>query len=250
VKEHVDISILLVIPVLLVSWYGSNKAGLSLAILSAFLISAARFVESSMEVSIYDFYNLIIAFGSYLLVAIVVTYFRKVHRVEVIAADTDTLTGVHSSRSFYADIANEILRSSRYGHKFSLAYIDVDNFKIINDSLGHDTGDKLLIEVSRCLVSSCRSTDTVARIGGDEFVCLFPETEQNESKTAVLKAENSLKDSMKKNGWDVSFSIGVVTFEALPEDVHEAIKIADELMYSVKNGNKNGIAYEVWQVGA
>jgi diguanylate cyclase (GGDEF)-like protein len=248
--EYVDISVLLVLPVLLVSWYGSNKAGLSLAVLSAILISVVRFIEPSLEGSIYDFYNIIVTLIAYSVVALIVTNFRKVHRVEVIAADTDTLTGVHSSRSFYANIANEILRSNRYGHIFSLAYIDVDNFKKINDSLGHDTGDKLLIEVSRCLVSSCRATDTVARMGGDEFVCLFPETEQNESKAAVLKAEKSLKEIMNKNGWDVSFSIGVVSFKTVPEDVHEALKIADELMYSVKNGNKNGIAYEVWHGGA
>lgn len=246
VKEYVDLTPFLVIPVLLASWYGSSKAGISLAILIAITMLVATpdndllgFGRSS---SAYDVAAILAA---YIFVAILVTNFRKVHGVEVVAADTDTLTGVHSLRSFYAEIANEILRSHRYRHEFSLAYIDVDDFKKINDTLGHAAGDKLLIDLSKNLVSSVRTTDTIARIGGDEFVCLFPETGKGEAKKAILKLEKSLKESMSIKNWDVSFSIGLVTFESLPEDVHEAIKIADDLMYSVKNNKKNNIAYKV-----
>lgn len=251
VVQHVDISPLIVIPVLLVSWYGTSRAGVKLAIFSAFslLITNAWLVYLGIRSASPTYNSLVILFVC-LLVAIVVTNFKKVHVVEVVAADTDTLTGVNSLRSFYAGIANEILRSNRYGHKFSLAYIDVDNFKHVNDTFGHAVGDKLLIELSKCLMSTFRLTDTVARVGGDEFVCLLPETGQNEAKAAILKAEKSLKESMKLNKWDVSFSIGVVTFEALPDDVHEAVKIADELMYFVKSNKKNDIAYRVWRGGA
>ena len=169
------------------------------------------------------------------------------HRAEEIAADTDQLTGINNSRRFYAELANEILRSKRYGHIFSLAYIDVDNFKQINDTLGHPVGDKLLIEISECLLKSLRATDIVSRIGGDEFICLLPEAEQVNAKAAMLKAENILNDSMKKHGWNVSFSIGVITFETLPDDTLEAVKLADDLMYKVKNNSKNAIAYSVWR---
>ncbi|PWI35310.1 GGDEF domain-containing protein [Vibrio albus] len=247
VKEFADLTPLLVIPVLLASWYGSSKTGIGLAMLIALSMLAMSadidFIGFEYSSSAYDVAVILVV---YIFVAILVTNFRKVHGIEVEAADSDTLTGLHSSRSFYAEIANEILRSNRYGHKFSLAYIDVDNFKKINDTFGHDTGDKLLIELSKSLVSSLRATDTIARIGGDEFVCLFPETEQGEAKSAILKAEKSLKERMNRRKWDVSFSIGLVTFESLPEDVREAVKIADELMYSVKKNKKNDIAYKVW----
>lgn len=244
-EKHMDISILLVVPVLLVSWYGSNKAGLSLAMLSALFISAARVIGAYSNEVIYYLYSFVVTLGTLLLVAIIVTNFRKVHRVESVAADTDTLTSLHSKRSFYACFENEIKRSGRYGHKLSIAYIDVDNFKYVNDTFGHGSGDNLLIEISKCLVSSLRATDIVARIGGDEFVCLFPETAAKEAKEAILKAEKVLKKSMSENSWPVSFSVGVVTFNKLPKDAQKAIKIADELMYSVKNCNKDNIAYKI-----
>jgi GGDEF domain-containing protein len=77
---------------------------------------------------------------------------------------------------------------------------------------------------------------------------LLPETEQSEAKIALLKTEEHLKERMRNKNWSVSFSIGLVTFETLPDDVHEAIKIADNLMYSVKKNKKNDIAYKVWRV--
>ncbi len=243
VQEYADLTPLLIIPVLLASWYGNSKAGIGLSVLIVFL---SLLISSRDEFFIFsNITNNIVNFIVYVFLSIIVTNFREVHKFESNAADTDTLTGVYSSRCFYALMENEILRSSRYGHQLSLSYIDIDHFKKINDTLGHSVGDELLIVVSQCLVSSLRATDIVARIGGDEFVCLLPETKQGEAKVAFLKAEESLNEKMKNKNWDVSFSIGMVTFETLPNNVHEAIKIADELMYSVKNNNKNDIAYKV-----
>jgi diguanylate cyclase (GGDEF)-like protein len=248
---YVDFSPMLVISVVLASWYGNSKAGLFLALVASgsLYITRENFVSNVLERA-PPIYDTIIILFSLLFIAVIVTNFRKIHGVEALAADTDSLTGVHSSRSFYAELANEILRSNRYKHTFSLAYVDIDNFKNINDTLGHSTGDNLLIEVSSCLLSTFRTTDTVARIGGDEFVCLMPETEKSQARSAVLKAQLSMTEAVSRNDWDVSFSVGVVTFEKSPEDVREAVKVADELMYSVKNNNKDDIAYEVWHGNA
>lgn len=247
-ENNVDLRPLLVLPVLLASWYGGSKAGASIAVLTAILLLATNWALGSFYSSTISLvYDSLVALFVYLFIGIIVTNFRKVHRVEAVAANTDSLTGVNSARRFYAELANEILRSKRYGHAFSLAYIDVDNFKQINDTLGHSIGDKLLIQLSKCLLESLRATDVVARIGGDEFVCLLPEAEQREARSALLKAEKALRDRMKKHGWDVSFSIGVVTFETSPDDVREAVQLADELMYEVKGNSKNNIAYKVWR---
>lgn len=244
----INIAPLYIFPPLFSSWYGSKTAGLLSALFSTLVFVTIEVISSraSFAFDALLFFSLPYLLA-YLLLAILITNFRNVHRIEVHAADTDNLTGIHSARSFYAELANELLRSKRYDHKFSLAYIDVDNFKNINDSLGHTEGDNLLKEVANSLVSSLRATDIVARLGGDEYVCLLPETNQEEAKPAFLKAVESLKKRMKKRNWEVSFSIGVVTFENLPEDIKEAIDIADKLMYSVKNDDKNNVAYQVYQ---
>ena len=247
-NNHVDLRLLFVIPVLLASWYGGRKTGATIALLSAIALLTTNFSLHFYNVNaISAAYDLLVALLVYLFISIIVTNFRNVHSVEIVAADTDTLTGVSSSRKFYADLENEINRSRRYGHPFSLVYLDVDDFKKINDTLGHPIGDELLIRLSKSLQTSLRATDIIARIGGDEFVCLLPETEHIAAKSALLKAEKALKGSMEKYGWDVSFSIGVITFEKPPDDAGQAVKLVDDLMYKVKRGSKNDIAYHVWR---
>jgi len=236
-----------VLPILLASWYGSKRSGILLAI-----FSTAVWVISRTLINSYNFnlepiiYDGISHFVAYSLLAIMITNFRSVHRFEVVAADTDKLTNILNLRGFYAKLGNELLRSIRYKHIFSLAYIDIDNFKNINDSLGHSIGDKLLVDVAKCLKSTLRTTDTVARLGGDEFVCLLPETASEAARKAFSKVTEMLSKSMGSHKWAVSFSIGIVTFETPPDDIIEAIKIADDLMYNVKKGKKNNIAYRIW----
>ena len=232
-------------PITLASWYGSRKSGVILSLTSSVLLLLIDAFQTDFSPSRIATYGLPCAI-SYSALAILTTNFRDVHRVESMAADTDKLTNILNSRGFYAELANELVRSVRYEHKFSLAYMDIDNFKFVNDSLGHAEGDKLLIEVANCLKDSLRTTDSLARLGGDEFACLFPETGQNESKAAFAKASEELQMRMNRYHWPVSFSVGLVTFESMPADIKEAMKIADDLMYSVKNADKDNISYKVW----
>lgn len=246
--ETVTIAPLYIFPTLFSSWYGSKTTGMVSAFLSTLVFVV---LETAFNRVVPAFYELLFFsapyLAAYMLLAVLIINFRDVHRMEVYAADTDNLTGLHSARSFYAELANELLRSKRYDHPFSLAYLDVDNFKSINDSLGHAAGDKLLKEVANCLISSLRATDVIARLGGDEYACLLPETNQEKARLAFLKTVDLLKRRMAKNKWNVSFSIGVMTFENLPEDMKEAIDLADKLMYSVKNDHKDNVAYQVYR---
>jgi len=236
------------IPIVVLSWYGSRRAGI---LLSVFIVSLTLFINLmvlgsvtfSLEYSLYTFLRLI----TYILSSVLIINFRSAHNAEFVMASTDSLTGLLNHRSFYLDLANEIIRSIRYKHVFSLAYLDIDNFKNINDSIGHYKGDELLISVAKCLLSSLRKTDIIARLGGDEFAIIFPETSQGEVKSAFAKASEELKNKMLHKGWNVSFSVGIVTFETLPADIKEAIKVTDDLMYTVKNNRKDDVAFKVWQ---
>jgi len=244
-KDYFQLDIYYIFPVTLASWYGSKTAGLTIALAST--ASLILFLLVYDLFGIYSFFSHILPFLIALsLLAILVTDFRSVHRVEAIAADTDALTKIANSRRFYFELANELERSSRYGHIFSLAYIDIDDFKLINDTLGHVVGDKLLKEVANSLKDTLRNSDIVARLGGDEFACLLPETAQVAAKSAFIKVREHLQESMKERHWSVSFSIGLVTFEVIPKNIKEAIGIADNLMYSVKRSRKDNISYKVW----
>lgn len=228
------------------SWFGSKKAGYILSIftigLSVFvLMSLSNYNFSIIDYLIFGFTHLFF----YLILSTLVTNFRKAHRFETLAADTDDLTGLLNSRSFYEHLQIELKRSRRYKSIFSLAYIDIDNFKDINDTYGHPIGDSLLIEVGNILRSNLRDTDSIGRLGGDEFSCLFPETNQQNVINIFTNLIPVLRNSMKENKWYVSFSIGVVTFNKLPKDITTAIREADSLMYSVKNNKKNNIQYIV-----
>jgi len=235
-----------VFPITLASWYGSKKTGVSLALVSSFLLLLINEIQSDFDATKIVTYGLP-CFISFSVLAILITNFRNVHRVESTAADTDLLTNIFNPRGFYIELANELLRSARYKHIFSLVYLDIDNFKFVNDSQGHAEGDLLLIEVARCLKNALRATDIVARLGGDEFACLLPETKQEDAIAAFSKARELLKSQMSHSDWPVSFSVGLVTFEAIPTDIKEAMKVADDLMYSVKKSKKNNISYEVWR---
>ncbi len=238
---------LFVLPVVLISWYSSKSV---IFLFAAFTTSVVLITINIIEGSPFDTNTLLFYgmphFFAYLVLALLITNFKNVYTKENIAADTDALTGICNSRSFYLSLANEIIRSSRFNHVFTLAYIDIDDFKEINDSLGHSAGDRLLKEVAFCLKNTLRKTDVVARLGGDEFACLLPESEQADAKIAFSKMSKLLNDKMESQDWKVTFSVGIVTFEEIPEDLNEAIKITDELMYSVKNKTKNNVAYKNW----
>jgi diguanylate cyclase (GGDEF)-like protein len=164
---------------------------------------------------------------------------------ERIIARTDALTGLTNMRSFHEQAEAEIYRATRYDHPLTLAYIDIDNFKTVNDTLGHEEGDNLLRVVAKRMLQDARKTDLVARIGGDEFVVLLPETDQAAAKIVINQIHRNLNEESSKHAWPVTFSIGVLTCTGTPPRVGEMIKAADNLMYAVKHRGKNAVNYSV-----
>ena len=156
----------------------------------------------------------------------------------------DYLTGIPNSRSFFETGNKELYRSKRYKRALSLAYMDIDNFKHVNDKEGHKRGDFLLAKTGKTLSHNIRASDTVARLGGDEFAMIFPETDSVKAKITIRKIKAELDKMKKANGFHVTFSIGVVTCYSKDCTFEELIKLADNQMYSVKNNGKNDISYK------
>lgn len=155
-------------------------------------------------------------------------------------ARTDTLTQISNRLAFNEFGEMEIRRCRRYGHPLSLIYMDVDNFKIINDKYGHRAGDRLLVLLAEALRANFRETDLVARLGGDEFSVILVETDAAGAQQALGRVTRAL-EKIPRMGSIVTLSIGLITFAQVPESFEEAVKRADELMYLAKNQGKNCI---------
>jgi diguanylate cyclase (GGDEF)-like protein len=162
-------------------------------------------------------------------------------------SSTDALTGVANTRAFYQRANTEIERARRYRHPLTLAYLDLDNFKRLNDESGHAAGDSALRAIAHTTRASLRATDFVARLGGDEFALVLPETDQSAARTAIAKLHGVLTALMRERGWPTTCSIGVVTTLPPPVSVDELVKSADNLMYRVKRQSKNAVEYDVRQ---
>jgi diguanylate cyclase (GGDEF)-like protein len=157
------------------------------------------------------------------------------------AVATDQLTGAANARSFHAIAVTEVERAQRHQRDLSLAYIDVDDFKAINVRLGHPEGDHVLAEVSHMMRSVVRATDTVARIGGDEFAILMPEIGASPARAVIERVRDELARLRTVDGQPVLCSIGLVTFNRPPTSLKELVAAGDELLYRAKEGGKDRI---------
>lgn len=146
----------------------------------------------------------------------------------------DALTGLANRLEFVERFEIERSRSERTGEPYSLLYIDIDQFKILNDTRGHQTGDEALIALSNILSDNSRKVDTVSRIGGDEFVVLFTSTDENTCKTLVARIMQSSEKYIQRQGWPISLSIGSITDTGNNKSIDEILHEADGKMYSIK----------------
>lgn len=161
-------------------------------------------------------------------------------------ARLDPLTNVANRRAFYEALDGERARSLRHGHALTLVYLDLDNFKWVNDAHGHAEGDTVLKVVSQVLAENVRRSDTVARMGGDEFALLLPETGFPSAEAVLRKLKSRLLAAMSEKKWPVTFSMGAMTFLRFPESSDQMLHAADHLLYQVKTQGKNSFAVQVF----
>jgi diguanylate cyclase (GGDEF)-like protein len=243
-----DVSFLLfyTAPVFMASWYAGRRAGyLMCAVSAAFWLLTAYDTHEHFSSPLVPYWNAAARAAFMAFLAYLVTAFKRSLAHERELASTDFLTGAINSRSFATQAEAEIRRARRSGQHFSVAYMDVDNFKQVNDRLGHSAGDRLLKTVAGTIRENVRDVDAVARLGGDEFAILMPETDERAARAAIVRLRRQLLAAARAEGWPVTFSFGVVTWPTPPPSVDEMVRAADELMYSAKRHGKNGVRHEV-----
>ncbi len=240
--DEISFSIFYLIPILLVTWFGGIRTGIVFSCISSFEWILADFFGGHVySHPAIPYWNMLVRLSIFLLVVYIMSRLKDSLRNEQVLARTDSLTAVSNARYFYELASHEILRNHRSGSPLSLAYIDLDNFKWINDTLGHQVGDDLLKQVAAILKEHVRGIDITARLGGDEFVILLPQTDLDLSLGIVSRVHAVLKDQMEAHAWPVTFSIGLVSWTAVPDTVDEMVTMADNLMYQAKNSGKNRI---------
>jgi diguanylate cyclase (GGDEF)-like protein len=239
-------SIFYLLPTLIITWRLGGWVGLIFSVLS----STAWYLADTLPGNIYSHpaipaWNALVRFGFFLIIVTVLSGFRNALTREKNWARRDSLTGLVNGRFFSELMREEMGRSRRYSHALSLAYMDLDDFKSVNDRLGHAAGDALLKEVGDSLRANSRSTDTAARLAGDEFALLLPETGNDLAVVAVERLQDHLRDLMRARGWEVTSSIGLVTYLVPPASEESALKAADALMYMAKKQGKNRIVTRI-----
>ena len=239
-------SLFYLIPIVLVTWFAGKKIGLVISISSALTWFAAdALTGQAYSQPIIRYWNATVRLGFFIIVTLLLPALKELGRAREMAR-IDYLTGVANRRFLFEIGQRELDRTQRYKNPFTVAYIDLDGFKTVNDRWGHKVGDKLLCIVVNQAKKYLRKVDTIARLGGDEFILLLPETDQAASQIIVSRIQFALLNEMKRNDWPVTFSIGVLTCRHAQITIDELIKKADELMYSVKKNGKNAVAYEVY----
>jgi len=239
---EIGFSLFYLAPVSLVAWTKGRGAGYVTATLAAFIwLGADSLAGHRYSHVAIAYWNMAIRLGFFVFFVAALAALADAVARDRESARTDYLTALNNSRAFYDLAAAELERARRYGHPLAVAYVDVDNFKELNDEAGHREGDECLRVTGDVIKRAVRAGDIPARMGGDEFVVLMPETAPAEAVGVAERLRAALGASTRGRGWPVSFSIGVASFATAPPTAGELVKRADELMYKAKAAGKNRV---------
>ncbi len=156
-------------------------------------------------------------------------------------AVTDSLTGLYVRRYFMVKLQEELLRAERYNNILSIVMADLDRFKNINDTYGHDAGDRVLKAIGKFLQQNIRDVDVVARYGGEEFVIMIPEAAQDAAYILSERIRKQLAELKLENMPPITISLGIATFPSDGRELEDLIKKADSAMYAAKRAGRNKV---------
>ncbi len=245
-RPEVAFAFFYLLPITLVTWYAGRRAGLAFSLLGALTSLAAGLGGRPFYAHTFFFYwNVVISLGLFVVVTLMVAELRRAQAQLREAAQVDALTGVPTRRAFGEMAELEKNRARRYLHPLTVVNLDLDDFQRVNAQFGQLIGDALLRLVAQVLRNSIRQTDTVARVAGDEFALLLPETGPEAAQAVVSKIHDVLTGTMETGGWPLTFSIGVVTFLSAPDSLETMMSEAAEVMDAVKIAGKNRIEQRV-----
>jgi len=214
VDLHLPFYVLYLLPVLFVTAAVGRRGGITVGVVAAAGWLLADYLPFADGAAAWPQTCLTGALGlvGFLAASIILSLLVNALRREKEAARFDWLTGIANGRTFAEATELEIERGHQNHRPLSMAYIDVDNFKEVNDRFGHGVGDDVLRSVADTLKRNVRGTDVPARLGGDEFGVLLPEADEEAAGSVVSRATERLRSVFIENRWPVSASVGLVSY--------------------------------------
>lgn len=244
--DELSFSLFYMIPITWVTWHGGRRAGLLNAFLGAliwgYINKATGTTYSSQLIPVW---NAMIRLGFFVFNVFLLDRLWRALDAERRMATTDALTGAANRREFSTRLDQELARAARQRSSLTLAYMDLDHFKEVNDRFGHQIGDEVLRVVVRTLEQRLRKTDVVARLGGDEFAILLIDAAPEQAHELLEQLRGLLLEAMHKRGWPVTFSIGAICCPTGQLSAGALLHKADDLMYQVKHHHKNALRFEL-----
>jgi diguanylate cyclase (GGDEF)-like protein len=246
VGADIGLSLFYVGPIALTTWYIGRRVGMAYCFLAAAIWFWAELYALNSNALPISLWNTGLRLAIFLIITVLLSALQTAYEQEYQLAHTDGLTGVMNWRSLQEALQVELARRERYRYPITLAFLDVDNFKQVNDNYGHGRGDTLLQEVAYLMVQGIRSSDVLGRAGGDEFIIIMPHTNQAQAQQVLPRLHHDLMQMVQTFHMPIGFSIGVVTYDQLSATAEEMISTADQLMYQAKAGGKNQIIYQAF----
>ncbi|MFH1888925.1 MAG: diguanylate cyclase [Candidatus Omnitrophota bacterium] len=242
---EMSFSIFYLLPILSVTWFNKRPYAIAAALLSVAVWLSADMTSGHQYTSfIIPLWNMLMRLLVFLSIIFLVYRLKRQLEIEKQLSRTDILTGLSNGRYFSEQAKIELSRSIRFSRPISIAYMDIDNFKKVNDAFGHDRGDSLLALTGNSIREKIREYDIAGRLGGDEFAILLPETNSQQAEAVIKRVQQGFNDSIKKDIDFISFSIGLITYNKPTQSIQEMIKTADNLMYTAKNSGKNKVVHK------
>lgn len=234
------------VPLSLVAWELGRRTVVAAAALCAICWTGANYLAgqtfSSPGVWVFNVVTQALSFAA---IGLLIAALRSSLVHERALSRTDTLTSLLNARTFYEEAARVLALSRRTRHSVALAYVDLDNFKTVNDTLGHGAGDDMLRAVGAIILGCTRKSDVAARLGGDEFVLLMPETDPDHARLACERLRTLVAEKFSHDPYPVTASVGGVAFLSVPDNVDAMVHVADTRMYAAKAAGRNRVDLEV-----